>query len=183
MIKVLKHHKAIQDAEKRFFGTAYHDEDLVFCSEDGKRLWPRNYYRQYSALLKQAEVAHHKFHATRHTFATRLLEAGVDVRVVQELLGHAQASTTQGTYQHVINRVKVQAMDNLDDMAGKIKLDDLSEDVEQIVFKRRPRSRTSKAKTAGAAPAGLALECCPATGGSGKWSSFSASSAAFLFRS
>ena len=150
MIRVLKHHKAIQDQEKLFFELDYHDEGLVFCSEDGRRLWPRNYYRQYTSLLKQAGIAHKKFHATRHTFATRLLEKGVDVRVVQELLGHAQAGTTHNIYQHVIDRVKRQSIDQLAGLAGNVNLDRLNDDVEQVVFSRKPRSRNSKRKTTGA---------------------------------
>ncbi len=54
IVKVLKSHKAQQDEEQHFFGKSYHDENLVFCSEDGRRIWPRNFNRQYTSLLKSS---------------------------------------------------------------------------------------------------------------------------------
>ncbi len=56
LVKVLKSHKAKQNEEKLFIGQEYHDENLVFCSEAGQRIWPRNFDRQYCSLIKQAGV-------------------------------------------------------------------------------------------------------------------------------
>jgi integrase len=66
LVKVLKSHRARQAEEKLFFGAAYHDENLVFCSEDGHRIWPRNFNRQYTILLKSAGIAYKKPHTMRH---------------------------------------------------------------------------------------------------------------------
>jgi integrase len=87
LITVLKSHKAKQNEERLVFGKSYHDEDLVFCSEDGKRLWPRNFNRIFDNMLKKAGVAHKKLHTTRHTFASMLIEDGEDMRNVQKMLG------------------------------------------------------------------------------------------------
>lgn len=133
MAKVLKTHKAQQNEDRLFFGEAYTNEDLVFCSEEGHRIWPRNFNRQYTNLLKSAGIEHKKPHAMRHTCASLLLEAGEELKNVQEILGHSKISVTADIYAHVLEKTKKKALDKMEKM---IKVDL----TEQPAIKRRRKA-------------------------------------------
>ncbi len=83
------------------------DRRAVFLAQKGGRLSPRgiqHVVRRYLTLL--GESAGLKVHTLRHSFATHLLNAGADLRAVQELLGHSSLSTTQ-VYTHTsVERLK-----------------------------------------------------------------------------
>lgn len=59
-----------------------------------------------------------RFHDLRHSTATLLLEQGVDLVVIKELLGHAHIGVTAGVYAHVRLRLQRQAIDALNDVLG-----------------------------------------------------------------
>ena len=71
----------------------------LFVNRNGKRLSRKGIWKNYSAIAIQAGLST-KLHTLRHTFATELLAGGADLRSVQELLGHAEISTTQ-IYTHI----------------------------------------------------------------------------------
>lgn len=85
---------------KRGYGGVY------VISKKGKPVNPRNYQRCFATVLKRAEVSRKNFHALRHTFATRAIECGVDVKTLSEILGHRSATTTLNRYAHSLTEHK-----------------------------------------------------------------------------
>jgi len=76
-------------------------ENAVFLNKFGGRMTARSVERMLQKYLKKAAIDKKiSPHALRHTFATHMLDAGANLRVVQELLGHKNLSTTQ-IYTHV----------------------------------------------------------------------------------
>jgi len=116
----LKAHKARQAEDKLLFGKLYNNEGLIFCSEWGHKLDTRHLYRIHCKALVDAKIPHTAFHNLRHTVATLLLQSGENFKVVQDLLGHADAQTTMNTYAHVLEEMKQGAADKLDGIFAEV---------------------------------------------------------------
>ena len=91
----------------------YRPDGPVFPSKTGGYIYPDNFERTFRRLRQQAGLDGVNLHALRHTFATRLLELGENLKVVQELLGHARIGITADIYTHVTERLKRRTVDKL----------------------------------------------------------------------
>ncbi|GHU75222.1 site-specific integrase [Clostridia bacterium] len=93
---------------KRDFGGDY------VISLNGKPVDPRAIQKRFKRLLELAELKDINFHAaTRHTFATRVLENGVDIKTLSEILGHSNATFTMNFYAHSIDEHKRKCMETV----------------------------------------------------------------------
>lgn len=116
--KELKSHKARQAVEKlaarakaqkhaEEFGTqvdhaAYYEEnDLVFCTEEGRPTDPRNFGHLTKRLITAAGVPYFRVHDMRHFFATELGKKGENIKAVQGMMGHSTVAMTLNIYSHI----------------------------------------------------------------------------------
>ncbi|MDX3753819.1 tyrosine-type recombinase/integrase [Streptomyces sp. AK08-02] len=114
-INSLKKHKKQQDTERETAGSAWSDSSVVFTTPTGRPLDPANLTRRFRNFLDRAGLRRIRFHDLRHSTATLLLEQGVELVVIKELLGHAHIGVTAGVYAHVRLRLQRQAIDTLGD--------------------------------------------------------------------
>ena len=88
------------------------DSDFVVSSH-GKPLSVRSYQRSFELLLKKLDIPHRGFHSLRHTFATRAIECGMDVKTLSEILGHKNPTVTLNRYAHSLMEHKQDMMNRL----------------------------------------------------------------------
>ena len=81
--------------------------------QKGSPICNRSYQRSFELLLRKLDIAPKGFHSLRHTFATRALECGMDVKTLSELLGHKNPNVTLNRYAHSMLEYKIQMMNKL----------------------------------------------------------------------
>lgn len=87
--------------------------DFVVSSDSNKLISVRAYQRSFELLLNRLNIPHKVFHALRHTFATRALECGMDVKTLSEILGHKNATVTLNRYVHSLMEHKKDMMNRV----------------------------------------------------------------------
>lgn len=112
LVQLLKDTKSKQSIE---LGTAWSDSDWLFTQWNGEIMNPQTPTKQFSKFLAKNGLKHRKFHSLRHTSATLLLYGGVNLKQVQERLGHGDISTTN-KYLHCIAEADEAAANVLQDM-------------------------------------------------------------------
>jgi integrase len=99
-VTYLRRHLVMLDEERRTFGTGYHDHGKLFCHSDGRLMHPDTITRRFNRLVDAAGVPRIRLHDVRHTYATLALDAGVDIKIVSDRIGHAGIDVTGRIYGH-----------------------------------------------------------------------------------
>lgn len=100
LLPLLRAHRAEQARERLAAGNRWQDHDLVFATPKGLPIDRTEDWREWHQVLRAAGVRPGRLHDARHTAGTLLIEQGVHLRVVQEILGHTRITTTE-RYTHV----------------------------------------------------------------------------------
>lgn len=104
--EVIDAHLRQQDKERRKWGDAWMESGYAFTQENGEPLHPAWVSDEFHRLAFEAGLPPIRLHDLRHGTATHALSAGVAMKVVQEILGHADESVTSGTYTSVADELK-----------------------------------------------------------------------------
>jgi integrase len=122
-IAALKTHRTRQNERRLKAGAAWHDSGGLVFTTYGKRgegrkvgapLHPRNVLRVLHALLKAAKLPRCRFHDLRHSAASLLIAAGVELVDVSQLLGHSEIRVTADLYAHLQKQTAARAARHMD---------------------------------------------------------------------
>ena len=110
LVEELRKVREQQAQNREALGDMFEDNDLVFCQYNGKPLHATNVIRRdFRRTIERAGVPRIRFHDLRHCHATHLLRYGVNVKVVQERLGHSTPDITLQRYSHVLPGMQEEA--------------------------------------------------------------------------
>jgi integrase len=102
VINELRHHKKKQEEWKELVGEMYEDHDLIICTNKGTFQDSRNVIRVMKRIIKSIGITDIRFHDIRHTHASFLIAAGIDIVRISNRLGHSSPRTTLEFYAHLL---------------------------------------------------------------------------------
>ncbi len=113
----LRQHQEASEAQALKLGRMLKLDDLVFSGPEGRPVDPGTLGKSFRGITRRAGLKC-RFHDLRHTFASLLLAAGANPKVVSEALGHSSVGFTLDTYSHLLPTMQKAAMTNLDRLLG-----------------------------------------------------------------
>lgn len=117
-LDMLRDHRQRQAAEREACGAAWSDHDLVFPTQIGTPIHPRNLYRVFKAHITQAGLPRIRLHDLWHLNASLLIAAGVDAKNISDRLGHASTAFTLDRYGHIFNEHRERSALSIESLLG-----------------------------------------------------------------
>lgn len=118
LVTMLRAHRTSQDAERVAAGNQWREHDLVFSTEFGTPVDPRNILRTVQIAAQKAGMSDVGVHTLRHSAAVAWLEGQVHIKAVADLLGHSSIAITGDIYGHTSDETARAAVDALTDQLG-----------------------------------------------------------------
>lgn len=108
--------KEEQEEYKNLFGKCYFDSDYICVKKDGSHITPDDASYKFREFLKKNNLPHIRLHDLRHSCASMLIAQGVDIKVIQEWLGHSSIATTGNIYGHLQFKQKIETGNMLENL-------------------------------------------------------------------
>lgn len=115
LLDMLKQHQ-VQQLKQKSEAKQWENRDLVFPNSQGGYLHPNHMGEAFRMLLEQAGLPLIRFHDLRHSAATILLSMGVNIKVIQEMLGHSDIAITLRVYGHLLPSMQQEMVDKWDNV-------------------------------------------------------------------
>lgn len=131
---ILAEHKEEMKKRAAALGLEWSEDSLVFWNTRNKIVQYGNLKESLSKIYRKAGIEGATMHTLRHTYATRCFEAGVDVKVVSEQLGHKDVKTTYDIYVHLFEDTKAREIDKLSEIDEFLALEEATESAVVIPF-------------------------------------------------
>lgn len=119
LVNELKAYRGRQIEKRLKMGSIYHDNNLLFCNDDGTPITHSPAEKAIKRISNKMGIPL-SFHDLRGTYATRLYEAGYNVKTAQAILGHSDIKTTLNIYTDVAENMKITNLDQLEKLQNSI---------------------------------------------------------------
>ena len=103
----------IPDKLLKYIQNAYVEDAYVLSGEQNRFIEPRTMENRFKRVLRKCGIEKINFHALRHSFATKCVELGFDIKSLSEILGHSNVNITLNFYVHPSMNLKRKNMNKL----------------------------------------------------------------------